>query len=249
MHGVKFTISQPPDTVSFRTMIARTLEPEVMDSPAEATAYDEMDHGEVNRVFVGDLCSALESRLGMTGRDAFQVLDLGTGTAQIPIELCRRATSAQVLAVDAALSMLEVARRNVEAAALADRIRLQQVDAKKLDLGPRQWRVVMSNSIVHHIPDPVDILQAAVRVTAPDGLLFFRDLLRPNTDSEVQHLVNTYAADATSAQRQMFADSLRAALTLDEIRDLVVGLGFTRETVAQSSDRHWTWTATRSQKS
>jgi ubiquinone/menaquinone biosynthesis C-methylase UbiE len=230
-------------------MLARTLEPELMDSPAEATAYDEMDHREVNRLFVGDLCLVLESRLGLTDRDAFQVLDLGTGTAQIPIELCRRASKAEVLAVDAALSMLEVARRNVEAAALADRIRLQQVDAKKLELGPRRWQVVMSNSIVHHIPNPAVVLRAAVRVTAPGGLLFFRDLLRPTTDSELQHLVNTYATDATLDQQQMFADSLRAALTLGEIRDLVVGLGFARDTVDQTSDRHWTWTATKPHKS
>ncbi len=41
----------------------------------------------------------------------------------------------------------------------------------------------------------------------------------------------------------MFDDSLRAALTLDEIRALVESLGFDPASVQATSDRHWTWTA------
>jgi hypothetical protein len=36
-------------------MIPRTLEPEVMDSDAEALTYDHMDHRDVNARFVSDL--------------------------------------------------------------------------------------------------------------------------------------------------------------------------------------------------
>ena len=36
-------------------MLERVLEPEVMDTPAEARDYDAMDHAEVNRLFVDDL--------------------------------------------------------------------------------------------------------------------------------------------------------------------------------------------------
>jgi hypothetical protein len=43
----------------------------------------------------------------------------------------------------------------------------------------------------------------------------------------------------------MFADSLHAALTLDEVRDLVASLSFSPDTVQQASDRHWTWCAFR----
>ena len=32
-------------------MLSRVLEPEVMDSPEEASDYDAMDHAEVNRLF------------------------------------------------------------------------------------------------------------------------------------------------------------------------------------------------------
>jgi hypothetical protein len=55
--------------------------------------------------------------------------------------------------------------------------------------------------------------------------------------------VETYAADANTHQRQMFEDSLRAALTVAEMRALVAGLGLDPATVRQTSDRHWTWQA------
>jgi hypothetical protein len=57
----------------------------------------------------------------------------------------------------------------------------------------------------------------------------------------LQRLVASYASDANDHQRQMFADSLHAALTLDEIRQLVATHGFDPATVRQTTDRHWTW--------
>ena len=102
---------------------------------------------------------------------------------------------------------------------------------------------VMSNSIIHHIPEPLAVLAESIRVTRPGGLLFFRDLLRPESGEEVAHLVSTYAGDENEHQRQMFDDSLRAALSLSEVRAMVSSLGFEAETVQATSDRHWTWIA------
>jgi hypothetical protein len=41
----------------------------------------------------------------------------------------------------------------------------------------------------------------------------------------------------------MFADSLRAALRLEEIQEIVEQLGFPADTVRATTDRHWTWQA------
>jgi hypothetical protein len=84
-----------------------------------------------------------------------------------------------------------------------------------------------------------------VRVVAPGGTLFVRDLLRPADEAELQRLVGLYAAGANEHQRQMFADSLHAALRLDEVRALVAGLGSDPAGVRQTTDRHWTWAAVR----
>jgi ubiquinone/menaquinone biosynthesis C-methylase UbiE len=217
--------------------LARVLEAEVLDTLQQARDYDAMDHDEVNRNFVSDLLAA--------GAELDEILDLGAGTAQIPIEICRQTETPRVLAVDLSLFMLDIARLNVEVAGFNQRIMLDLVDAKRLPYEDGRFSAVVSNSIVHHIPAPEGVLREAVRVTAPGGLLFFRDLRRPEDEVTVEHLVETYAAGANDDQRRMFEDSLRAALDLDEIRRLVDQLGFADDTVQMTSDRHWTWSARR----
>ncbi len=221
-------------------MLPRVLETEAMDTPAEAVEYDAMDHAEVNRRFVADLLAVLPEK---GGPPPGEILDLGTGTAQIPMELCRQEPSARVLAVDVAENMIEVGRQNVCQAGLDGRIRLGRVDAKRLPYRDGQFATVISNSIVHHVPDPRSVLDEAWRVTAPAGLVFFRDLLRPDDDAAVRRLVDAYAGEATRQQRQMFEDSLRAALTVEEIRQLVSRFGLQPQSVRATSDRHWTWVA------
>src|SRR5579864_8159375 len=105
-------------------MLDRVLEPEVMDSAAEARDYDAMDHSSVNRLFVSDFLAE------WNGRNP--ILDVGAGTAQIPIELCRQAPAAQVVAIDLAEQMLAVGRDNVRRAGLESRLRLERQDAKRM---------------------------------------------------------------------------------------------------------------------
>lgn len=218
-------------------MLDRVLEVEAMDTPDEAADYDAMDHLAVNRAFAADFLAA--------GLTAGEILDLGTGTAQIPIELCRQWPAARILAVDLSDAMLRLAARNVEAAGLTDSIRLDRVDAKGLPYSDGAFAAVISNSIVHHVPDPSGLLAEAWRVTARGGRVFFRDLFRPADEATLRRLVETYAGNENAHSQQMFADSLRAALTVDEMRELVAALGCDPATVQATSDRHWTWSAVR----
>jgi ubiquinone/menaquinone biosynthesis C-methylase UbiE len=218
-------------------MLNRVLEPEVMDSPEEARDYDAMDHAAVNRLFVADFLAVWNGR--------GPVLDLGTGTAQIPVEFCRQSPAGLVVAVDLAEHMLALGRANVKRAGVSGRVRLEKANARDLPYAAGTFDAVMSNSIVHHIPETAAVFAEIVRVAAPGATLFVRDLLRPGDTDELRRLVETYTAGANAHQKQMFADSLHAALTLDEVRALVVGLGFGPDTVCPTSDRHWTWIATK----
>jgi ubiquinone/menaquinone biosynthesis C-methylase UbiE len=230
--------------------LSRILEPELMDSAEDAHEYDSMNHAEVNAQFVTDLLNDMTGwplkRPVESDLDEFDVLDLGAGTAQIAIELGHRESRARITAVDAAESMLTLARKNIAAAGLGDRIELVHADAKELPFHDGVFDVVSSNSIVHHIPQPCDVLSEAIRIAAPGGLLFHRDLARPNNERALEHLVQTYAGNSNAYQRRLFADSLRAALTVEEMRQLVTSFGFTPDTVRMTSDRHWTWSARRS---
>ena len=215
-------------------MLVRVLEPEAMDTPEEARDYDAMDHAAVNSAFAQDFLAACPGFQGV-------VLDVGTGTAQIPIVLCRLAPAMRVVAVDLAQEMLTLAAVNVEAAGFNERIRLDAGNGRKLGYGNGRFAGVISNSIIHHIPDPFDAFSEMARVCAPAGIVFVRDLLRPDTEVELARLVALYAGGANDHQRMLFANSLRAALTLAEVQSLVGQLGFPPGTVSQTSDRHWTF--------
>ncbi|MBS0208510.1 MAG: class I SAM-dependent methyltransferase [Planctomycetes bacterium] len=225
-------MSQPATHAS---ILPRVLEPESMDTAEEAADYDAMDHREVNARFVADLLTQQPAES--------EILDLGCGTAQIPIELCRQSTTARVVAIDLSAEMLALAKRNLAAAGCAQRVRIERVDAKELPYGDGRFATIMSNSIVHHIPEPRLLLADACRVLAPGGLLFIRDLMRPYDQAAIDQIVATYAAHDTERQRALFAASLASALPLEEIRSLVSELGFAPETVQPTSDRHWTWAA------
>src|SRR5512143_2828042 len=95
-------------------MLARVLEPEVMDTVADAEEYDAMDFTEANTLFAED---ALELAKPLGDR-RLRVLDIGTGTAQIPILMLERRGDLDVTAIDLAREMLRVAARNVAAAGL-----------------------------------------------------------------------------------------------------------------------------------
>src|SRR5262249_41226331 len=99
------------------SMLPRVLEPEVMDSAEEACDYDAMDHSQVNRAFVADFLAVWQGQ--------GPILDVGTGTALIPLELCRRTDRAEVIGVDLAEHMLAVGRQNVSPAGLAKRLQLE----------------------------------------------------------------------------------------------------------------------------
>ncbi len=212
-------------------MLERMLEPEVMDDWQEATAYDAMDFNAVNRDFA------------LTAIDlypqAVRILDIGTGTARIPIMLCQEQPGYQVLGVDLAQSMLVLARRNIEEAGLLQQIRLELADGKRLPYPNWDFDLVISNSLVHHLPDPQSFFQEVARLVKPNGAVLIRDLLRPASVAEIDRLV-AEAGDYGERQNQLFRDSLAAALTLDEVQELVTGAGITNYRLAQSSHRHWT---------
>jgi SAM-dependent methyltransferase len=128
-------------------------------------------------------------------------------------------------------------------------VSLALVDAKGTPYEDGAFGATISNSIIHHIPVPALGFAEMWRVTAKGGLLFVRDLHRPDDDAEVDRLVALYGgeppADPARAasfenQRALFRASLKAALTVAEVAGLIAPLGVPASAVKMTSDRHWT---------
>ncbi|BAZ09333.1 UbiE/COQ5 methyltransferase [Calothrix sp. NIES-4071] len=209
----------------------RVLEPEVMDTLQEAIEYDAMDFIDVNTAFAEHAIN-----LGATGL----VLDAGTGTARIPILMCQRRPNLEIIGIDLAQNMLEIGKRNIEAAGLQKQIYLELVDSKRLPYQDGQFDMVISNSLVHHLPDPVPFFKEIKRVLKPDGAIFIRDLLRPVDEATVNSIVDSIGTGYNEHQTMLFRDSLHAAFTIPEVQDMLEIAGITGAKIYKSSDLHWT---------
>ncbi|HBE32395.1 MAG TPA: SAM-dependent methyltransferase, partial [Cyanobacteria bacterium UBA11368] len=168
------------------------------------------------------------------------VLDAGTGTARIPVLLCQMRKAWQVKAIDLAENMLRIGSEHVTQAGLQQRIVLECFDAKQLPYPDAEFDMVVSNSLVHHLPDPLPFFLELKRVLKPNGAVLIRDLIRPADEATMNALVASIGAEYDAHQKQLFADSLHAALTLDEVNQLVAQAGLERVRIYQSSERHWT---------
>ncbi len=210
----------------------RILEPEVMDTVAEAVEYDAMDFTAVNAAFAQQTLHLCPEQ-GM-------ILDLGTGTARIPILIAQQRSQLNIIGIDLSENMLKIGTENVSRAGLADQIKLEKVDAKNLSYSDNKFDGIISNSIIHHLPEPIHCLKEIKRVLKPNGGILLRDLLRPENPVIWDNLVEQYAAECNDHQRQLFRDSLQAAFTLEEVEQMIKQAGLERVKVYQSSDRHWT---------
>lgn len=210
----------------------RITEPEVMDSLQDALEYDAMDFLEVNIAFA--------KRAIELGPVQGLILDAGTGTARIPILMGQMRPQWQIIGIDLAQSMLQVGQKNVEQARLQQQIKLEFVDAKKLPYLDSHFDMVVSNSLIHHLPNPLPFLIELKRVLKANGAIFLRDLMRPNSLETLEEIVEREAGNCNDYQKGLFRDSLYAAFTLDEVNELMQQAGLVGVNVYQSSDRHWT---------
>lgn len=210
----------------------RVLEPEVMDTWEEAVDYDAMDFVEVNTAFA--------QRAVELGPLAAKVLDAGTGTARIPVLLCQMKPQWRVWGVDLAQNMLQIGCQHVEQTGLQNQILLELVDAKQLPYENGHFEMVVSNSLVHHLPDPLPFFLELKRVLQPNGAILIRDLIRPPDQATMNSLVESIGTEYNKHQKKLFRDSLYAALTLDEVNQPISQVGLQGVRVYQSSDRHWT---------
>lgn len=211
----------------------RIPEPELMDDPAQALAYARADFEQPHSQFVAEFRARFPDWNG-----AGCVLDLGCG----PGDICRRFAQAfpeaTVHGVDAATAMLHVGREDLRAAGLERRIELFKGYLPGALLPREHYDAVISNSLLHHLHDPLALWQSILRHAAPGAPVFVMDLRRPASREDAASLVDTYAAGEPEVLRTDFHNSLLAAYRVDEIEAQLLAAGIDWLRVAALGDRH-----------
>lgn len=210
----------------------RILEPELMDDPRQAEAYARADFEKENQGFVERFNEYFSEFAQGT------VLDLGCGPGDIPIRFAKLHPACQVIGIDASAPMIQLGAQAVRDAGLAGRITLRCERYEEV-AGARIADAVISNSLLHHLPNPLQFWQKIRQLVKPGAPVLVMDLLRPESPEAAQAIVDQYAANEPDILRRDFYNSLLAAFTEDEIGSQLARMNLTRLLIDVPDDRHW----------
>lgn len=213
-------------------MMVRTPEPELMTGDGQVAAYAAADLSEINQTVLA--CFQEQFPWFRGGR----LLDLGSGAADVSIRFAKAYPELTVLAVDGSENMLRSARGLVRAAGLAGRITLASHYLPDETLPQHAFDAIVSNSLLHHMDDPLDLWRTIRECAKPGAAVMVMDLWRPADVDAASALVTRYAAEAAPVLQQDFFHSLCAAYTPDEIREQLRRAEFSEFQVAQVDDLH-----------
>ena len=214
------------------TLMERVLEPEVMDDPEQVLAYAGADFEQENQGFV-DQFFTLYPDLGNP-----HIVDLGCGPGDIPIRVARRHATCRVTGIDASHPMITYAEQAVQKAGFQDRVQLLCQRFQDVNLSSPADAMI-SNSLVHHVPNPLQFWYSLKTFLKPGSPVLVMDLLRPESPEAAQTIVDEYAAGEPERLRKDFFHSLLAAFTEDEVAAQLAALNLSRLLVDVPDDRHW----------
>lgn len=211
----------------------RVPEPELMEGQEQARAYAHADFEEPHSRFLSLLQDAFPARdVGPW------VADLGCGAADIGIRVARAYPDCKVHGVDASRAMLDYGRQAIREAGLEDRVQLHSGYLPGATLPRPSYNTIVSNSLLHHLPEPMILWREIRRLSRPGSGVFVMDLLRPDSRRQARELVQTYCRDEPEILQRDFYHSLLAAYRSDEISDQLREADLEHLEVRIVSDRH-----------
>jgi trans-aconitate methyltransferase len=217
-------------------LVKRAPEEELMDLPAHAQAYANADFSEPNSKFV-----ALFSER-FPGFNRQRILDLGCGPADITMRFAEQYPQAKVIGLDGADAMLEIAGKEIlQHSSLANRVDIRKwhIGRQENPLGSEAFHAVVSNSLLHHMHDPLDLWRAIRACAAPGAAVLVMDLIRPQSRIEAENIVEKYAGKEPELLRNDFLNSLLAAYRSAEIMAQLVSANMELLQIEIVSDRHF----------
>lgn len=208
----------------------RILESELMVSRAEVAAYARADFADSNQWYAEHFTRDYPGHLG-------RIVDLGCGPADAIVRIARSAPQARITAVDGSPTMLAFARSAIHAAQLSDRITLHLGRLPGLALPQNHFDAVLSKDTLHHLPNPGALWSEVRRLGRPGAAIYVMDLMRPSSPQQARLIVEQVASAEHPLLKEDFFNSLRAAFTLEEVRDQLRDAGLAL-TAGQVTERH-----------
>jgi len=213
----------------------RIYQDELLDAGAgndQDVARNLKDIRRVNRWLGGTrvVIEALSAAIGRT-TDSFSLLDVGTGSADIPgavFKWCqRRGIQSSIAAVDVSARNLKVARNRL---GVSPAVELVQADSLALPFGERSFDFVVASMFLHHFKDEdvVKLLESFAIVAR--RAVIVNDLLRDLVPYYLTQTIGRLLATSFLTRNDAPVSVLRG-FTADELSRLAANAGLDRVTV------------------
>ncbi len=212
----------------------RIPEPEIMDDPEQAEAYATADFENSNNLFL-----ELFKEKFFDHNETGNTLDLGCGPGDIMIRFARSFSKMNLHGVDGSEEMMAFGKKIIKNdAALKQRIKFIKGLIPGLDLPIEKYDTIISNSLLHHLHQPLHFWQTVKKFSKPGTTVLLMDLRRLESKEAAMKIVDQYSSTEPTILRTDFYNSLLAAFEPDEIKEQLKQENLDYLNVEIVSDRH-----------
>ncbi len=151
------------------------------------------------------------------------ILEVGVGTGK---NFPHYPASSEITAIDFSEKMLERARNKVRKQGV--KVRLQQMDAQKLEFAANTFDTVVATFVFCSVPEPIQGLKEIERVCKHGGkVILLEHVLSANrATAAVMNLVNPIVVRMMGANinRRTVDNVVRSGLVIEQVTDLTAGI-------------------------
>ncbi len=211
-----FHIKQPLET--FKNMILnskRIMEPEAMESIEEVAAYDKLTLKYLTILHNGFIETVINA-----SPDHGSFLEVGCGTGRISIGVAKHTENISITSIDLSDNMLKVAKNNAKAEKVDEKIQFLRTNGNNIPFKNNSFDAVFCHNMLHHISNPLPVLNEMARVVTKDGAFIVRDLIRKSRLFAWLH-VNFFGLTYNKLMKEEYKNSILAAFSKKEWEEIL----------------------------
>ena len=201
-----------------------------MESNEQALSYATADFSLANNIFLSNFFESASIN------NQTKILDVGCGDGEIPIKIYQK-MKCQLTAIDGSENMLKQFILKKEKNNINTIKTYKKLINQKL-FPERFFDIIINNSVLHHISDVPLFWKTLIRLIASNGKIYLMDLVRPKTNLELKSKLIKYGGTDPILLKD-FENSLRAAYTVNEVKEQLTAFKEISFDIKSVSDRHF----------
>ncbi len=151
-----------------------------------------------------------------------RVLDVGTGTGLLAIELAKvKSCRFDIISIDISENMIRRAVDNAKQAGVEDKIRFLVATAAALPFSDNSFDLVMSYASLHHWLEPVTVFNEVQRVVKENGSFIIRDNKRIYHNPLWKSIIWIMSRFMNKRHRENWPKAILASYTIPEVKEII----------------------------